>query len=103
VKHHSDAPLYNKFLDLPTNIRSAWKRQPGTDTLAYYKHSQVTAIKRFVTFGPGCLAFRPDRFRANSIENFTLITGANPDVNLFFCKLDRFSLMGNFLYINKVV
>ncbi len=102
MKHHSGAPLYSELLALPPNIRLALKGQPGTDTLANYQHSQVTAVKRFVTFGPGCLALRPDRLRANSIENFTLITGANPNVNLLFCKLDRFILMGNFLYINKM-
>ncbi len=103
MKHHSGGPLYNELQALPINIRLALKGQPRTDTLANYKHSQVMAVKRFVTFGQGCLAFRPDRLRANSIENFTLITGANPDVTLLICKLDRFSLMRNFLYINKVV
>ncbi len=31
--------------DLPTNIRLGWKSLPGTNTLAYCKHLQITAVK----------------------------------------------------------
>jgi hypothetical protein len=38
---------------LLTNIRLGWKGLPGTNTLAYYEHSQLTDVKRFITLDPG--------------------------------------------------
>jgi hypothetical protein len=29
-----------------------WKGLPGTYTEAYCEHSQITAVKSFITFGP---------------------------------------------------
>jgi hypothetical protein len=46
VKH-----LPGKFLALLTNIRLGWKDLPGTNTLAYHDHSQITAVKSFMTLG----------------------------------------------------
>jgi hypothetical protein len=40
------------LLDLPTNIRLGWKSVPGTDTLAYYEDSKITAVKSFITLTP---------------------------------------------------
>jgi len=37
MKHLSDAPLVDRLLALPTNIRLGWQYLPETDTLAYYK------------------------------------------------------------------
>jgi hypothetical protein len=37
----SDAPLYSKFLALPTIIRLGWKGAPGTNTLAYYNSATI--------------------------------------------------------------
>ncbi len=34
-------------------IRIGFKGLPGTNTLAYYKHSKTTAIKSFITWTPG--------------------------------------------------
>ncbi len=35
------------------NIRLSWKGLPGTNALAYYKNSQITSVKSFITLGPG--------------------------------------------------
>jgi hypothetical protein len=37
VKHISGAPLYDRLLALPTNIRVGWKGLPGTNPPAYYE------------------------------------------------------------------
>jgi hypothetical protein len=29
-----------------------WRSLPGTYTVAYYEHSQITSVKSFITFGP---------------------------------------------------
>jgi len=39
-------------LALPTSIRLDWKGLPGTNTLAYYENSSITAVKRFITLAP---------------------------------------------------
>jgi hypothetical protein len=33
--------------------RQGWKGFPGTNTLAYYKHSLITVVKSFITLAPG--------------------------------------------------
>ncbi len=38
---------------LPTNIGVGWKGLPGTNALAYYKKSLLTAIESFLTLAPG--------------------------------------------------
>ncbi len=58
VKHLSDAPLKGRLLALPTNIRLGWKGLPGTNILAYYEKSQLTAVKSFVTLAPGVNAIK---------------------------------------------
>ncbi len=35
------------------------KGQPETNILAYYKHSQITAVKRFIVLGPGVNISKP--------------------------------------------
>jgi hypothetical protein len=35
------APLYGKLLALPTSIKLDWKGLSGSNTLAYYEHSQI--------------------------------------------------------------
>ncbi len=40
---------------LQTDIRPGWKAFPRTNTLAYYEHSLITAVKSFITLGPGRL------------------------------------------------
>ncbi len=42
-----------KLLALLTSIRLDWKGLPGTNSLAFYKHSQITDVKSFITLGPG--------------------------------------------------
>ncbi len=72
------------LLTLPTNIRLCWKCLPGTNTLAYYKRSQITFVKRFITFVPenGHTAEPADKSvasaynhsdEASSIKLFTLV------------------------------
>ncbi len=38
---------------LPANISLGWKGFPGTNALAYYKNSYLTAVKSFITLAPG--------------------------------------------------
>jgi hypothetical protein len=37
-KHISGAPLLDRLLALPINIRLYWKGLAGTNTVVYYKH-----------------------------------------------------------------
>ncbi len=37
------------------NIRLDWKGFPETSSLAHYKHSQIKAVKSFITLGPGII------------------------------------------------
>ncbi len=53
MKCLSGAPLYGKLLALPTNVRLGWKSLPRTNTLAYYKSLEITAVKSFITLAPG--------------------------------------------------
>jgi hypothetical protein len=42
-----------RILALPTNISLGGKGLTGTNTLAYYGHELITAVKSFMTLGPG--------------------------------------------------
>ncbi len=53
MKHPSGAPSYGGLLTSPTNIRLDWKGLPGSNALAYYKKSQLKAVKSFITLAPG--------------------------------------------------
>jgi hypothetical protein len=48
VEHLKGASL-RKALALFANIRLDWKGLPGTNALAYYEKSKLTAVKRFIT------------------------------------------------------
>ncbi len=50
----SSAPVKGTLLSLPNIIRLGWKGLSGTNTLAYYKHMKIEAVKGFITlpFGP---------------------------------------------------
>jgi len=50
VKHLRDASL--------ENIRLGLKGLPGTNTLAYYKHSKIADVKSLMALTPGTLAER---------------------------------------------
>ncbi len=52
MKNHTDTPLLGRLLALPTNIRLSWKGLQGTNTLAFYKTSQLTAVRSFITLAP---------------------------------------------------
>jgi hypothetical protein len=52
IKHLKGA-LVGKVLALPTNIRLGCRALPGTSTLAFYKNLNITAVKLFITMGPG--------------------------------------------------
>jgi hypothetical protein len=43
------------LLALPTNNRLGWNGLSGKNALAYYEHSKITSIKRFVTSVGGFL------------------------------------------------
>jgi hypothetical protein len=45
VEHLKCAPVLGMLLALPKNIRLGWRGLPGTNTPAYYDHSQITASK----------------------------------------------------------
>jgi hypothetical protein len=45
----SDAPLYDRLLTLPTNIRLGWRGGPETNAPAYYENSKITDVKFFIT------------------------------------------------------
>ncbi len=47
MKLLSGAPLYCMLLASPANIRPGRNELPGTNTPAYYKNSQITALKKF--------------------------------------------------------
>ncbi len=48
MKDLSDTPHQGSLLALPTNVRQGWKSLPGTNTLAYWFHSQVTKKINYV-------------------------------------------------------
>ncbi len=48
--------LHHKGSSIPalqTDIRLGWKGLPWTNTIGYYENSLITAVKSFITFGPG--------------------------------------------------
>jgi hypothetical protein len=48
-----EAPfMYPTLLALLTNIRQGWRGLPGTNTLAYYKHSYYMAVKIYIALEP---------------------------------------------------
>jgi hypothetical protein len=49
VKDLTGAPLEGRLLVLPTKIRLSWVVLAGTNTLAYYKISQIMDVKSFIT------------------------------------------------------
>jgi hypothetical protein len=46
-----EAHFRYSHIALSTNIRLGWKGLPGTNTLAFHEHSQITDVKVFVTLG----------------------------------------------------
>jgi hypothetical protein len=46
VEPLSDTPLLGRLLALSEMIRLGWKDLTRTNTLAYYKHSQISDVKR---------------------------------------------------------
>jgi hypothetical protein len=71
----SEAPLgascKGKLRALPTNIRLGWKVLTRTDTVAYYEHSQITAVKSFMRLdqGPKWIDFGSDLLRQESVDS----------------------------------
>jgi hypothetical protein len=55
---------------LLTNIRLGWKCLPGTNTLAYYEHSEIMDVKSFITLCPGHISFKT--FYINNIRIFVI-------------------------------
>jgi hypothetical protein len=53
MEHLSGTPLFGRLLALSANIILGRKGLPWTNTLAYYEHSKITAVKSFITFAPG--------------------------------------------------
>jgi hypothetical protein len=52
------APLQGRLLALPTNIRLGWKGLPGTNALAYFENSELTAVRSFKTLAPGACTIK---------------------------------------------
>ena len=44
---------HRQALAFPSDIRLGWKGLPGTNSLAYYERSYLTAVKSFITLRPG--------------------------------------------------
>jgi hypothetical protein len=42
---------FSSALALLENIGFGWEGMPGTNTLAYYKHSKITTVKSFIAMG----------------------------------------------------
>ncbi len=36
------------------NVRLVWKVSQGTNTLAYYEHTEITDVESSITLGSGC-------------------------------------------------
>ena len=51
MKHCSDALHLGRRLSLPTTITLGWKGLPGTNTIAYFKYSKITAAKCVCSVG----------------------------------------------------
>ncbi len=51
VMYLSGAPFKGRLLALLTNIMLSREGLPRTNTLAYYEHSEITAVKSFITYG----------------------------------------------------
>ncbi len=52
------ATLRGRLLAIPLNIRLGWKDLPVTNTLAYWKYFQISAVKSFITLIPGANAMK---------------------------------------------
>jgi hypothetical protein len=73
-----------RLVALSTNIRLGWKGLSVTNTLAYYQHWQITAVKSFITSSP----------RANVLKLFSLELTSRPN------KLECLSLASLFSLSN---
>jgi hypothetical protein len=60
---------------LPTNIKQVWKGLRETNTLAYYKHLQITEAKSSITLVPGTLSYNT-KDKNNSIGSVETPNGA---------------------------
>jgi len=52
---HLKGASFGQALALSTNIRLSWKGLLGTNALAYYEKSQLTAVKSFITLATDVL------------------------------------------------
>jgi hypothetical protein len=75
VKYLSGTPLEFRLLASPTNISLHWKGLPGTNALAYYEESYLTAIKSFITFPPGGHFLRS----LKNANDFTRVIKSDPE------------------------
>jgi hypothetical protein len=53
VEHRKGTPLLDRLLVLPAYNKLGCKGMPFTNTVAYYKPLQITAVKSFTTLDPG--------------------------------------------------
>jgi hypothetical protein len=53
VAYLSGAPLLDRLLGLPANVRPGWKGLPGKNALAYLASSSVAKKKCFIRLKPG--------------------------------------------------
>ncbi len=64
MKHLSGAQSSDWLLSLPTNISLGCKSFTVKNTLAYYENYEITAVKGFITSGPGLI------FEINAMATF---------------------------------
>ncbi len=50
--------------------RIGWKSWAGTNTITYYKHSLITAVKSVITCGPSCHQVKGDFGLPTTLYNF---------------------------------
>ncbi len=72
-------------------VRLGWKRLPGTNTLAYYEHSQITEAKSFMPSAAGVGAKSNYRPSLNIIHHSAIIS-SHPFINTAPNKLECLKL-----------
>jgi len=81
--------IWGRLVVLPANIRLGLKGLPWTYTLAYYEHSYITDVKRFITLGQVCIIiihhFMMHCIKDKPLGSKTLFDTAFKDTLWFTC------------------
>ncbi len=82
VKNLPGAPDKGRLLALPTNIILVWKGLSGKNTLAYYKHLQITAVRRVICYNIKPWSQSYKTFSSSFILSENKLEGFVPDKHL---------------------